>query len=242
MTEPSDPLRKLLAAGRLETCIRHIRFPLLRNVAEGTIIQFTYPIAALVGSNGTNKTAILRALQDCPDYENLGNHWSSIDLDPISPESRFRSIHGYIARSQGRVVEAIKSRIAWGTGPARSTRNATGSTRPSQASPDYFAPSRPILGDGMERMPAVGEGKELPPERVKTRWKAISKRAVYLDFRFELSAFDRYWFHVPYSSRVPNLKAKKALIRRRSAHLAGAVSNGADEGLTSLCSPPPRVP
>lgn len=228
MVEPSDPLRQLLEAGQLEPYIRHIKFPLLRNLAEGSDIYFTYPITALVGPNGTNKTAILRALQGCPDYENLGNYWFSTDLDPISPESRYRFIHGYVARSQGRVVEAIKSRIAWGTGPARATRNSAGSTRRSQANPDYFEPSRPILGDGMERMPAAAEDETLPPERVKTRWKAISKKVVYLDFRSELSAFDKYWFHVPYSPRVPNLSAKKALIRRRSAHLAEAVARGTD--------------
>jgi len=228
VTEPLDPLRKLLDVGQLEPYIRHVRFPLLRNLAEGTYINFTYPITALVGPNGTNKTAILRALQGCPDYENLGNYWFSTDLDPISPESRFRFIHGYVASSQGRIVEAIKSRIAWGTGPARATRNSAGSTRRSQANPDYFEPSRPILSDDMERMPVVTEGQALPPERVKTRWKAISKKVVYLDFRSELSAFDKYFFHVPYSSRIPNLSAKKALIRRRSAHLAGAVANGAE--------------
>jgi predicted ATPase len=231
LTESEDPLRRLLEAGKLEPYVRHIRFPLLRNLVEGTRIDFSYPITALVGPNGTNKTAILRALQGCPDYENLGMHWFSTDLDPITEGSRHRFIHGYFARSQGKIVEAIKTRIERGTGVARRTRHTGESGRGARANPDYFEPSRPILRDGMERMPRVASGETLPPERVATRWKAIPKKVVYLDFRSELSAFDKYWFHLPYSKRIATLAEKKALIRRRSSHLADALKTGAREYL-----------
>jgi hypothetical protein len=80
----------------------------------------------------------------------------------------------------------------------------------------------------MKRMPEIPDGEPTPPDRVKTRWKAIQKSVVYLDFRSELSAFDKYWFHVPYTSRVANLAAKKAVIRRRSAPLSEAIKSGAD--------------
>lgn len=229
MTNLDDPLRRLLDASQLEPYIRHIRFPLLRNLAEGTEIQFSYPITALVGLNGTNKTAILRALQGCPDYENLGMHWFSTDLDPIGADSRHRFIHGYLARSQSQMVEAIKTRIEYGTGVGRSTRNSGTAGRERSANPDYFEPSRPILRDGMARMPKLVPGEPTPPERVATRWKAISKKVVYLDFRSALSAFDKYWFHFPYSARISTLAAKKALIRRRVAHLAEALRTGVRE-------------
>lgn len=230
VTSDQDALRSMLRAGQLEPYIRHIRFPFFRNLAESTTIQFLYPITALVGPNGTNKTAILRALQGSPDYENVGNYWFSTDLDIIHPSARHRFIHGYLAKSQGKIIEAIKSRIEKGT-RTRPRRQDSADQRAVRINPDYFEPSRPLLSDDMERMPDLSAGSDIPPERVRTRWKAIQKPVVYLDFRSELSAFDKYWFHSPFSKRAPNLAAKKGSIRRWSTKLAEAVETGASEYL-----------
>jgi predicted ATPase len=203
-----DSLAQMLEANKFEPYIRYIRFPEFRNLRDGTRIDFSHPVTTLVGPNGTNKTAILRALQGCPDNVNLGMHWFSTDLDPIEEGARHRFIYGYIAESQSTIVEVVKSRIKRG------------------ANPDYFEPARPILADGMQRMPPLPKDGDMPPERTRTRWRAIPKAVVYLDFRSELSAFDKYWFHVPYNNRVTTLGEKKALIRRRAVHLARALVNG----------------
>jgi hypothetical protein len=202
MPERSDPLPGMLAARRFEPYIHHIRFPHFRNLRDGTRIDFDYPVTALVGPNGTNKTAILRALQGCPDQFNIGLYWFSTDLDPIAgitPKDRHRFIYGYFAPSVGRVVEVIKSRIA-------------------SEDPDYFEPARPILADGMERMPRATD--PLPPERTRTRWRAIKKSVIYLDFRSELSAFDKFFYQSPFTRRITSLVEKKRVIRQRSHHLA----------------------
>src|SRR5215218_6457470 len=130
MSEIHQTLSKMLAGNQFEPFIRYIRFPFFRNLREGMKVEFHHPITALVGPNGTNKTAILRALQGCPDYYNVGQYWYSTSLDPIYG-GRHRFIHGYIAPSVGEVVEVIKTRIARGDNP------------------DYFEPSRPLLQDGM---------------------------------------------------------------------------------------------
>src|SRR5271166_2242326 len=57
-----DALSGMLAVGKFEPYIRYIRFPRFRNLRDGTRIDFGYPVTALVGPNGTNKTAILRAV------------------------------------------------------------------------------------------------------------------------------------------------------------------------------------
>lgn len=202
MTGKQDPLLSMLAAGKFEPYLRYIRFPHFRNLRDGLRIDFDYPVTALVGPNGTNKTAVLRALQGCPDQTNIGLYWFSTDLDPItqiSPKDRHRFIHGYIAGSTGKMVEVIKSRIA-------------------RDDPDYFEPARPILSDGMERMPPATD--PMPPERTRTRWRAIRKTVTYLDFRSELSAFDKYFYHTPFTRRVTSLAEKKKLVRQRSRHLA----------------------
>jgi predicted ATPase len=208
-----DPLRGMLRAGEFEPYIRHIRFPHFRNLRDSLEIEFTYPITALVGPNGTNKTAILRALQGCPDYYNVGQYWFSTSLDPISPQERHRFIHGYLAKSEGKVVEVIKTRIA------RADRTDKGDDNP-----DYFEPSRPLLRDGMERPPPLPEGVTRTEDRTATRWTAIRKEVVYVDFRAQLSAFDKYFYHIPFEGRVQTLTDKKKFIRRRSTHLAKALN------------------
>lgn len=215
MPGSSDPLPQLLNAGILEPYIRYIRFPRFRNLRDGLRINFDYPVTALVGPNGTNKTAILRALQGCPDYYNVGQYWFSTNLDPISPEERHRFIHGYIAQTTGEIVEVIKTRIT-----RKQRRGNKG------IDPDYFEPSRPLIQDGMERPPPLPEGIDSTPDRVATRWKAITKDVVYLDFRQQLSAFDKYFYEIPYDAHIKTLTDKKDFIRRRSDQLAATLSSG----------------
>lgn len=201
----ADPLPGMMRGGKFEPYIRYIRFPHFRNLADDTKIEFTYPVTALVGPNGTNKTAILRALQGCPGSENMGKYWFSTSLDPIGPEDRHRCIHGYYAPSAGEVVEVVKMR----------TQRA--------GDPDYWETQRPIQGDGMAPMPKLAPGAPMPAARNRTRWKAIRKSVVYVDFRSSLSAFDRYFHHVPYGRGTSTLADKKDRIRARSRHLATAM-------------------
>jgi hypothetical protein len=201
----ADPLPGMMRGGRFEPYILYIRFPHFRNLADGTRIEFGYPVTALVGPNGTNKTAILRALQGCPGSENMGRYWFSTSLDPIGPNDRHRCIHGYFAPSAGAVVEVVKMR----------TQRA--------GDPDYWETQRPIQGDGMAPMPKLAPGEAIPAARNLTRWKAIRKDVVYVDFRSSLSAFDRYFHHVPYAKGASTLAEKKDRIRGRSWHLATAM-------------------
>lgn len=214
MPTNADPLPAMLAAGQFEPYLRYIRFPHFRNLRDGLRINFEYPVTALVGPNGTNKTAILRALQGCPDYYNVGQYWFSTNLDLISTDDRHRFIHGYLAPTVGEVVEVIKTRIE-----RRSRRNEL-------ANPDYFEPSRPLRQDGMQRPPPLPKGVQVTSDRTATRWKAIQKEVVYLDFRSQLPAFDKYFYQIPYNARIKTLADKKSFIRRRSAHLAASLDSG----------------
>lgn len=218
MPDSSDPLPRLLDAGKLEPYIKYIRFPRFRNLRDDLHIDFDYPVTALVGPNGTNKTAILRALQGCPDYYNVGQYWFSTNLDPISPEERHRFIHGYLAPTVDQIVEVIKTRIR------RKLRRGG-------IDPDYFEPSRPLLGDGMKRPPPLPEGIESTPDRVGTRWKAITKEVAYLDFRQQLSAFDKFFYGMPFDAQIKTITDKKLFIRRRSNHLANTLRLGREHHL-----------
>jgi transposase len=79
-----NALKAMLAARKFDPYISHIRFPHYKNLAPDLKIDFDFPITALVGPNGTNKSSILRAIQGSPGNENLGVYWFSTSTDPIA--------------------------------------------------------------------------------------------------------------------------------------------------------------
>lgn len=195
--------------------MRHIRFPFFRNLAPMTQIEFSYPITALVGPNGTNKTSILRAIEGSTDYVGLGNTWFSTDLDPIDSTNRHQVVHGYLSAGYGQIVEAIKIRI----------RAAGAKSAGKKIDPDYFEPSRPLRSAGMTPMPPLDRYASSNSDRTKTRWKAIDKAVLYLDFRTQISAFDKFFHHGPIGDDE-STQQRKDRIRRWSARLALAFSQG----------------
>jgi hypothetical protein len=75
----------------------------------------------------------------------------------------------------------------------------------------------------MAPMPELGPDEPMPEDRIVTRWKPIRKEVVYVDFRSRLSAFDTYFFHVPFGRQALTLADKKKVIRGRSSYLARAL-------------------
>ena len=181
-----------------EPFIRYMRFPLYKHLKKNSHIEFGFPITALVGPNGCNKSSILQALFGAPVNKSVGNYWFSTDVDHISKDSRHCFIYGYKSEYHNRIVEVLKTRIQ----------------KPDN--PDYWEPSRPLAEYGMEAMPPMAKTKE--PDRSKTRWNAINKDVLYLDFRHNLPAFDRYFYHMPLK-KSEAYKSKQDYIRRYSKNL-----------------------
>jgi AAA domain, putative AbiEii toxin, Type IV TA system len=209
-----EALRSLLESKKLEPYIRHIRFPQYKNLAADTRVDFTFPISALVGANGTNKSSILRALYGSPGHNNLGNFWFSTSTDPIAETGEGPScfIYGHWNNETQQVVEVLKTRVS------------------KEDDPDYWEPSRPIIRYGMGRMPHVAPGKQIPDGRSRTRWNAIDKNVVYLDFRAALSAFDKFFYHGELRTKPNTEKNRKDFVRTRAKPLKRAL----DAGLQSL--------
>ncbi|UTJ46133.1 ATP-binding protein [Atlantibacter subterranea] len=191
-------LRKVMGSPEIEPFIRHIRFPYFKNLTEGSQVDFNYPITALVGQNGTNKSSVLRALFGSPNNYSLGSLWFSTDVDEIKDEGRSRFIYGYFDTPTKSVVEVIKTRIS------------------KEEDPDYWEPSRPIRSDNMAAMPE----KILSHNQLKTRWKAIEKNVIYLDFRATISAFDKFFYHSDFHTYP-----KKDYLRKRSQMLKNIIDN-----------------
>ena len=208
-----NKLRNLLKNNKLEPYIKYVRFPQYKNLVADTHVDFEFPITALVGANGTNKSSILRALYGAPGQNNLGNLWFSTSIDPIEETGSRPNcfIYGYWNETAKQLVEVLKTRIN------------------KDEDPDYWEPSRPILGYGMTRPPALVDGQPVPEGRSKTRWNTIVKNVVYLDFRATLSAFDKFFYHGELRNKPNTNKNKKDLIRTRAPHLKRAL----DLGLTT---------
>lgn len=179
-----DILKNLLNRGQLEPFIRYIRFPHYKNLAPFTKINFDFPITALVGANGTNKSSILRALYGAPDNNNLGNFWFSTATDSIEEADGNRNcfIYGYQHSKTNKNIEVLKTR----------TQRA--------GNPDYWEPSRPIMKYMMEKMPDFDPNDS---HRVKTRWNPVSKHVELVDFRHALSAFDQYFYFGDFPEQKP---------------------------------------
>lgn len=199
-------LRTLLEKGKLEPYIRHIRFPQYKNINPFTKIDFTFPITAIVGANGTNKSSLLRALYGSPGSNNLGNYWFSTKIDTIEEGAQFPNcfIYGYYNSHRNKVVEVLKTRIK------------------KENDPDYWEPSRALKSYNMEPFNREDEYNSNDPNALKTRWRTIKKNVEIIDFRHGLSSFDRYFYYGDYS-KEQTFKEKKLFIRRRSPHLKKAL-------------------
>lgn len=178
--------------------IEYIRFPYYKNFSKNLKINFTFPITFLVGANGTGKSSLLHALYGSPKGKSVGDFWFTTDLDPIKDmqNNRHCFIYGYITHKTKTQIEVLKSRI----------------NRPDN--PDYWEPARPNISYGMEKF--LG-GYDLE-EASKTRWNAIEKKTHYLDFRYELSAYDKY-FYFGLKPNSHTMKSKQDLIRKFSKRL-----------------------
>ncbi|MGN8245951.1 ATP-dependent nuclease [Cellulomonas soli] len=202
-----EELQRRLSNGGYTHFIDGIRFPNLKNLAPGLAIEFSHPITALVGPNGTNKTTVLRALQGCPRGMDLGEHWFETGIDRVESEPA-RYIYRYRAPS-GAAAEVIKTRVA------RAGRRK-----------DYFETRAPRTSDGMASMSTEIDPRDADV-RNETRWRPIPMPVVYLDFRHSIPAFDIH-FMLNHAKRDNAIERKKALVRRRSQHLSDAIASGAD--------------
>ncbi|WP_249659718.1 AAA family ATPase [Lysinibacillus fusiformis] len=150
--------------------INKIIFPLYKNLEENTSIEFNFPLTVLVGANGTNKSSVLRALQGSVEGISLGNFWFSTSMDPIKESGtdnrRNCFFYEYVdANDNYSLKEVLKQRA------------------PRKGDPDYWETARPVQKYGMKKL---SEGVERNP--------AVKKDVLYLDFRSELSAFDKCFY------------------------------------------------
>lgn len=160
--------------------ITHIRFPRYKNIAPNVRIDFSFPVTALVGINGSGKTSVLNALYGAPMKQSTGNYWFSTEVDPIEEGegSPNRFIYGHYNSGFKQIVETRKARV-------RKFRNG-------KMDPNYWEPTKESPGDGMV-IPTIPPNKKIDG-RSQDRWNPVTRKVLYINFRKELSAFDKYFY------------------------------------------------
>lgn len=194
-----EKLSKSFSAGSFYPFIQYIRFPNYKSLKKTAKLTFDFPITVILGKNGSNKSSIVQAIYGVPNGYSTGHYWFSTELDPISKSKENpRYIYAYYIPKINTTVEVIKTRAGYSKGA------------------DYWEPARPRIADGMLPMPP--ENVSNRPFRSATRWNAMQKNSLLLDFRSEISAYDRTF---NYLDRRPTklISTAQDFIRERSKHL-----------------------
>lgn len=191
-------IQAIKEANQFKNYIDFIQFPYYRNVEPDTRITFDFPLTVFVGQNGSGKSSTLHAIQGCPAGYTPYKFWFDTKVDPIQysdEEHRRHSFFYSYKDQQGNDLEVIKARIQ------------------RENNPNYWETSRPLKWAKMKPLPR-GIERNAP----------IRKNVVYIDFRSELSAFDKYFY---FQEPGKNLKSKnkQEYLQRKSINLATVIEN-----------------
>ena len=183
--------------------ITDIHFPFYKGLVPGSKIDFKFPLTVLVGENGCGKSSVLQALENVSAGKSLSQRWFSTSVDPIPDNARPCFWYSYYNAEAGRTVQILNTRIKK-------------KFKDGSENPDYWEPSRPVAKYGME---LFDEKYANTPGATGSRWNGTKRKVEYIDFREEISAFDKYF----YFGIEPHKKTKQEYIRQRSKNLKKAI-------------------
>lgn len=207
--------------------IDEIRFPRYKALKPETVIRLNWPIVAIVGPNGTNKSSVLQAIASAPLGRSLAPFWFSTSVDDIDEKAgnggrrpdaanQHRFIYKYTFEPGEVQAECRKYR-------GRKAYRGQGLPKALQDryDPDYWEPTKRVNVDGMEPIPASGYEDRITENR--DRWNQIEKPVQYLDFRSELSAFDKFIHHQGFDRWMEDENQKRYRAVLRSPDVARAL-------------------
>lgn len=168
--------------------IDFIQFPFYRNLEINTRITLEFPLTVFIGQNGCGKSSALHALYGSVLNKTPSEFWFDTKLDPINYYDDARRRHSFWYSFKDSGVD--KQVIK-----ARIKR---------LNDPNYWETSRALVWAGMKR---EGTSRNTP----------IDKNVLYLDFRGELSAFDKFFYFG--NTKGTKSKNKQEFIRKKSFSL-----------------------
>lgn len=180
-------------ANQFKRYIDFIQFPYYRNIEIDTKISFNFPLTVFIGQNGCGKSSCLHALFGAPDRYTPYKFWFDTKVDPIVYFDDAKRRHSFWYSF---------------TDSKGSTKQVIKARIKREDNPNYWETSRPLEWAGMKPR--------------KTRDSPLKKDVLYLDFRSELNAFDKYF----YFGNVKNTKSKnkQEFIRKKATSLQNVLS------------------
>lgn len=190
--------------------IKQIYFPFYKNFKPFSKIDFDFPLTVLVGKNGSGKSSILHALYGCPNHLSPSEFWFSTKVDPIEDGDGENSRHCF-------VYTYLKDGKQYQVSYQRGSRPGTKTKRKN---PDYWETAGYVKQYKMKKELA----EQYNAEKGKTfRTPPMDCNLIYIDFRQELSAYDKYFYFGDKSKTKQ--KKKQDFLRLKSVEL-NSVLNG----------------
>lgn len=193
--EDINKISEILSQGKFRNYIEYMVFPHYRNLEPNSRIELNFPMTILIGKNGSGKSSTLHAFYGAPKGYSTGEYWFSTNIDPIvetDDSERNRYFYGYKETSTSCIKEVRKARI----------KRSKSSVK--KADFDYWETTRPSITDGM-----------IPLSNKNSRNNPVEKDVIYVDFRGELSAFDKYFYFFE-----PRKGKKQDYLRKHSKFLS----------------------
>lgn len=172
--------------GEFSKYINNIRFPHYKNIDNSTQITFDFPLSVFVGKNGSGKSSILHALYGCPQGLSPRPFWFSTDIDPIKDNATDSNDN----LAQSYVYEYFDDSLKEKNGTVFKKRSSRPGTKSRRKDPEYWETSKPAAKYGLKT-----NMKRYPP---------LVEDVIYIDFRSELSAYDKFF----YFGNIDNLKSR----------------------------------
>ncbi|MGF7122571.1 ATP-binding protein [Rhodococcus sp. AG1013] len=224
-TPTDDELRERFAGKAADPVITEIRFPRYKALAPNLTITFTFPITALVGPNGSNKSSILHALYGAPSGKSLSDFWFSTAVDDIDSRTRANesTLQRFIYKFRTHVKDRSiigECRKARGKKPYRQVE--VPKALATKKDPDYWESTKRVAVDHMADIPVDDPEVAHLLSDTKVRWNPVPKDVEYLDFRSELSAYDKYLYHAAEDQWTKMANGKKFRVLDRAEGLARA--------------------
>lgn len=179
-----DKLSQKFNSGQYDNFITEINFPYFKNIKVGTKINFTFPLTVLIGQNGCGKSSCLQAIKGCPKGNMPSEYWFSTPIDEIKE----KNVSAYYDK-----ITKVWPTIFYRYKKANEEYQVLYQAVYRKENPDYWETRVPVKTYGMTNT---------------KRHDNIVKDVIYLDFRGELSAFDKY-FYFGEKHTKKNIKANK---------------------------------
>lgn len=179
-----EDLKRKFDSNQFDNFITEITFPYFKNIKVGTKINIKFPLTVLIGQNGCGKSSCLQALKGCPSGVTPGEFWFSTPVDEITEKDISSRYPG---------IKSVLPTILYKYKSNNTEYNVLYQAAKRENDPDYWETRKPSKSYGMMNT---------------DRHENITKNTIYLDFRSELSAFDKY-FYFGERHNHKNIKANK---------------------------------